>query len=467
MSHNALSLADICKSADDIIKFCDNMRVTIVSQIIKALTSPPPDILEAVNISSPLSSTIKESKNEASILSLLLSPSIEDDIGGIVWKNLSIDDTCTCNMGQLSSISRGKCLPCLMVSRISDFASDHFHIQCGKYTNSKLIVKRGTVGPISIKPNKSLGMRSELVLKQMDGRCEASAKNKVYYQADLFTNSFIQGWFVQKIMEESKLPHFIHIYLPFICRGQGFVLQQYTPSLQEIVRRNASFIAGKEDANSSLIPDISRNLFIQLVVIFTQLRKINFVAQDAILLFDDNFSFYHYEDMTVQCPITLMLDKLHHCSCTPAQNSAIIAPTSHIADVVLPHVELSLQRDTRETSAEVKNGVERGGIPPSNFYQYTDIYFTHARRIGIPLFTESYNLYYFLVMLMREPLIYRSVTTDSKLLKLFSLLWKETEVSTVMSRISDSKIDMENILQGISLRCDILSYMQVLLKNEK
>jgi hypothetical protein len=100
----------------------------------------------------------------------------------------------------------------------------------------------------------------------------------------------------------------------------------------------------------------------------------------------------------------------------------------------------------------------------------------HLRRLGVGLYASSLDLYCYLIAFMSNKFFYNGIINDIKLNKIWNSIWKTDELEVLKIRLlknqeldsvrSQTNIDIDLILQtlsNLSLRCDILNYLNELI----
>ena len=103
-----------------------------------------------------------------------------------------------------------------------------------------------------------------------------------------------------------------------------------------------------------------------------------------------------------------------------------------------------------------------------------DIY-NALRHIGFPLYVGSFDFYSFMISLMCDKPFFDAVFFDSKLYRLWSMMWLPEDLPNIERLIKEAhSIQINNnraaanivvdIIRGAWLRCDITKYMWSLIK---
>ena len=101
--------------------------------------------------------------------------------------------------------------------------------------------------------------------------------------------------------------------------------------------------------------------------------------------------------------------------------------------------------------------------------------FIYLQHMGVPLYQSSFDAYSFMVLLMSEPVFYRTVKADLKLSEIWESMWMPEEYEDVIQGLenlhrTDKDITALQIVQFLSrfrLRCDGIEMVWQQLRRSK
>lgn len=425
---------------------------------------------------------------------------------------LSIDRKCLCQMGTTldKTISIGttieqhddrimkglfRCAQCRNLGRLIDFKRETigkpFLIECGKLVGQQMIVHRQPFSKLTIKPiTEPRSMVQGLLGQYQDlSLCQpslGSAANLQYLMCDPFTNELLINWLLDTIFENLELPHINRLYTGFVCGDAGYTLRQYPTigyvaglqGFSEVVDQGSTSPrpTAKADVRLPLRRDVVLGILQQLAVTLQVLAGYD-VTHGApsgySLLFDGKPCSYRYDDIHVTCPITLKLTDFRFAS------MSIESATKPIR--IFPYqveTEAYLSRfpfiPKIQTSVHVPFDCQDGICVQGPMERYATFMLDgetmnimlSARHSGVPLFASAFDAYCFLITLMVEQPFFTTVINDPGLNQLWRSMWRPDEIMTINERLMSLHHHEEpipssvviNQLQGLHLRCDLVSY---------
>jgi hypothetical protein len=339
-----------------------------------------------------------------------------------------------------------------------------FIIKHGQLAGRKMIVKRIRVGSPRLRVSSASTQHLHQYAQQYD--TDSDVSDVTVINGDVFTMSVIVQMAVSRYMAENDLPHVQPLYTAFICRDDGYKLTEVSDmtSLEELHQHSyyheAQFdmTTSKHSAYGPLKVEVVKTIIQQLLVILLELSEVNFAQQHLSLnniAYCDQPVSYLYDDVTVCGPLTVQwvnfdqasitLENYHYCCDNISTRGIMSCPF------------------------EVRN-LEKFGqwyrLSRNDLEHYQDL-----RSLGLPLFTQSFECYYYITGLMCDQSFYTTVMQDDSLRRLWKMMWTqedrpriETSITNYHSRAIHNFVSEErdklplNILRGVWLRVDVVEY---------
>ena len=467
-----------------------------------------------------------------------------------IWKPtgpLAIDNECKCRMGEGDILTSFLCAQCRNIKRLTDFrvggVEKPFQIQCGKYTGTDLIVGMSEITTPFLSWDQSSIRRAHNYYLQHPNAvlCGASVKRDTRcIVGDSFTIRTLILWTILRIFTDKGLPHSPVLHTAFICHNVGYSLYNDLTigSIDRLHEKDEFFddvkINQSRNGYSSLEPaiqklslfptrqlnttslptyqierkmksEVTRSIFIQLLVILKELQQINFShGTPSIhgLIFDKEPVSYIYDDVHITGPFTLQITDLWNASATLANvhyypknikttfsldreffipeittkqatmaycDDNVIIGTDKL-DIACPSTSSSCP-DTKSYDVCEKKRITFYKLTSSTINIYNAI-----RHSGFPLYSGSFDCYCFIVSLMCDKTFYNSVMQDQSLYRLWSMMWIREDLIRVENLISNvfTKNYVSNprangtividIIKESWLRCDIIDHLWNLIK---
>jgi hypothetical protein len=162
------------------------------------------------------------------------------------------------------------CFQCTNISRIADFKKNPLH------------------KPFFLFHGDHSGEQVEIVKYNI--RNTKIIFNGCTVKADKFTMEILINFYIQKYFTGRNLNHIVPIYTGFICNNNGYFLRQYH--------------------NSINIKELTYDIFVQLLVIFTELSNLEFfngkLTRNNIVIIEEPIS-YEYNDIHIYSDYTVKL----------------------------------------------------------------------------------------------------------------------------------------------------------------
>lgn len=414
----------------------------------------------------------KYEREKDMVLSLVLEN--PDQLSKKLWVADGIlvrDSKCMCNLGKIKTWTSASCAQCRNVRRITDIKEDMlgvpFEIEYGEYEKKKFVVKEfSIIEPIFLK-DSDVPTRAKMILARnpsLRGCGTELIEDLDYYKLDTFTNEFLQSWLVERKMKLLGLPHFSRTHTAFMCRENGYTLE-YSPSIGTFHKllENPEFIR-----DGKLKVEIAKAIFVQLLSIFIGLYDTHFVHGNPgvhSLLFEGSSCSYEHKGVRVRCPIVLSLTNFSQSSIN-VDNKSRIFPYSDMIRVTREVPQII----RKETVFVDCSSTECYRNKVSVYILENSSVLSSIKYLGFPLLTGSFDFYSFIVSLMFEDAFNNVVKEDPFLHKMFLSMWVPHELSILTRKIDAERKagtkNIFNVLQGLSLKCNVVFHLWDMIKSE-
>lgn len=407
VEYQNISCTNSTRSADDIIKNYLNIRIKILENLKK------------------------DPKN------LILN----------LWDNiLNYDSDCKCNMGVYDKEnilkSNFRCIQCTNLDRITDLSENligtPFSINVGKYIGKELIIDMYKNIVLKATLTDKYKYSAEYITKYYNklSVCDSNLNLKQqYFVTDKFTNNFLISTILDSINNRIAT-----IHTAYICGTDGYTLNDIYFSLDE-------YIQNLKDSTR-----FAKSLFTQLIHFFVETSKYNFTHNNATL---DSLQF--------------SVDKngfsLKFCnfenSCLNFANCRFLNFSTY-SELFIKDEPIIEDIETKIVTFE-----KVGLYSMYKFNHEVGKKILHLRRLGVNIYSSSLDLYCYLIALTSNSKFYNILKSDIEMFKLFKSIWRPEQFEGLEKRLyrnmEKSNVDIDLILQtlsGLSLRCDLLFYLQ-------
>ena len=286
-----------------------------------------------------------------------------------IWKQdgpLAIDNSCQCQMGKGNRRSIFSCAQCTNLRRLIDLrlggTDQPFQIECGESTGKKLIVTESDINTPFLSWDEASSQRARIYHEQYHNLVICGSNYNPDMRCiigDPFTIKTLITWMISKIFNDDNIPNFIQMHTAFICNNIGYSLydmpgigtiyelhklskyhedkRHKSPKLKGLkhdesiqinfpkhIHRGFSPIenineVARIDSNHRLKSEIANDIIIQLLVIMSELSKINFshgTPSIHSLIFDDVPVSYVYDNVHIDSQITVKISDMNNSSAT-------------------------------------------------------------------------------------------------------------------------------------------------------
>jgi hypothetical protein len=340
-------------------------------------------------------------------------------------------------MGQGNINTLGKCPQCKNLSRITDFKTNHFTIECGKLKGKMLYIQKFTnVSPFIKTKDLPLSI-SRRYLTQCDfDKCEPGAiKNEktTYIALDTFSN----GALINLLLQHFNDTHIQKLYTAFLCGRDGYYLTENPEITFETLKLN---------------PDVVRGIVYQLLSLCQSLSKYDFThgkpSTNSLVFTEKSINLKKYK---VKSPFTLKLRNFENSGITVNNtrfySSSTLAETYARRNIYSPNITTTIDN-----------------VSYFKLTNDTATFFLHLRYMGVAMYTGAFDFYAFMVAMMANKTFYDVVVNDASLFELWKAMWRPEDLQKVVERLGkySTPLTTEQIIEvikGIELRCDIVNYL--------
>jgi len=212
--------------------------------------------------------------------------------------------------------------------------------------------------------------------------------------------------------------------------------------------------------------DIIYEIFKQAMVIVKSLTLYNFFHRDInsnTLLFFSDYCSYIYDNVYVDCPITLKISDLSLSSIT-INNEIRLYNQSNIIDEEIEKMQYKILLNIiDEINFCSKNNTYNFKNIINNFQKYT--IYIYLMNLGIPMFQSSLNVYIIMIILMSYINFYNEFIKSDKLMSIWKKMWNIEDYNILMENIKELHKDINStshldkimkFLSNYQLKCDVL-----------
>lgn len=418
--------------------------------------------LECCSVNIGVDNLLSKYKSEKEqIINLVIND--PNELINIIWTHdgpLAKDNECRCKMSGLRTPF--SCSQCKNINRLKDNRKDTITIKYGCCANKTLMILNTPVlNPYLNWDNvASDKVRSYVVQYQNSLLCGTNINaNTLSISGDQFTIRALIMWMVESIFTKRDMPHYLTLYTVFICGGQGYSLCD-APTIGTFADLQKLHV---KNTCSPFKCQISRTIIHQLVAALNELSTISFSHGNPsveALVFGKEHVSYKYDGFNITGDLTLKIVDFWN-------SSVILNNVNYFSKNA--GSSISVERNTFIPDIDVNNfdGVAMYRLSKDNISIYMSM-----KHIGVPLYTNSFDLYLFFTSLMCNESFYMSVTQDVKLYELWTLMWLPEEFFQLDELIKEQHIIKQNnfqttinIIHGFWLRCDIVKFMWSLIKS--
>jgi serine/threonine protein kinase len=374
-------------------------------------------------------------------------------------KDLKIDRECQCKMGyydsHLTLKSQTCCAQCSEMSLLTDLTDNQvgtpFKIQYGKNIDRLLVIEidRNVIPKIQYSPHIKSNLEYLFQYFTSFKACDSTLSLDTQWLAlDSFSNKVINTMILETVIPKN-IPN---IHTAFICGNDGYTLLDEP----EIGFFEALFEFPEFFNYKSLKPEIVRSILRQICEILLKLKPYDFCHNNATI---NSLRFQlEGDDLIIQ-----------------------IAGLEHSA---LNYGNLRIYHSNPFSKLFVKNEpfipdikiVDSGVCGSGSTYKFnteSGKQIINLRKLGIPIYNTSFDLYAFLISLCAQTEFYNTLISDQQLSIVWKKIWIGMDLNVITYKLSeihkDSIFDLKmekitEILSSLTLRCDFLNFLINLLK---
>jgi len=319
-----------------------------------------------------------------------------------------------------------------------------------------------------------------------------------YLGLDAFANEVIIGTIVDQFARTDGFPQLYHPVIAGLKCGSkkvilspsfyGTLLQVGTVGVVQDQFGREKFRdlivnpkLGKQGSQVMVKPEITLGVIQQVTSLISFLqKKLLFVHADLRInniLYHDRPYRGRIGNFQIDCPITVSVSGFANSSLTITRTRS--SPQDPIQEVrifneakgsnyLLKYTDSYSFKSERHSFC-VHTGENNSECGEANWWQLPSqldwrlvLWTGHS---GLP-FYKSYDLYIFLVSMLMTPQYYYSIVTTKSGERLFNLMWLDTERKKIIKRLTDAhrkEVKLSTIfgiLEGISIRCDLLEMIE-------
>ncbi len=167
---------------------------------------------------------------------------------------------------------------------------------------------------------------------------------------------------------------------------------------------------------------------------------------------------YIYDGVHISSPVTLKLLDFSTSSCTIEKNLRLYSKNV-VADEQLKNKTFTPILDT------VNDEVMVYKLKDPKKYPKAIVLYNYMKHLGLPIYSSSFDAYAFMIVLMSDKSFYVTFQKYDKLKNFWKNMWVNKEdfkkINERLENIHDEKIsisyeDVLTLLNGLSLRCDMI-----------
>ena len=371
---------------------------------------------------------------------------------------LNIDRTCRTRMGFYDSHlvlkSNFCCNQCHEMNLLVDLSGDvvigaPFSIGFGSHQNKLFVIEmeKDVIPKIkyypNIKPNLEYLFNYFTSFKACDSTLSYETE---WLSLDQFTNQVLISIILEKIVPL----HMPIIHNAFICGNDGYMLL----SEPKIAFFEGLFEYPELFNDKFLKPEIVKKILKQICDILSSLKPYNFCHNNATI---NALRFDYQNEVIVQ------INNFEHAAINldnvRLYNENTVSKLYVKNEPFIPDIKIS-NEDTKEHCVE-------GSTYKFNTESGKQI--LNLRRLGIPIYNTSFDLYCFLISLVAQPEFYQTLISDPSLSKVWKSIWSSSDIEIVNYRIGkiheDNLFDLSiekivEILSTLTLKCDFLDFLK-------
>lgn len=357
----------------------------------------------------------------------------------LLWKDigspLAIDNQCRLKMGSGDPSSPFACVQCQNMRRLID-------LRKARYSKNPIIM-------LPIECGKNIGHKLRIIESDLMNP-SLSWHNEKCIIGDSFTIEIIITWKIAEIFRKNGMPHIPHIYTAFICGNKGYRIDNLTDS----TKLNMIFQNNPDVPDNTFNSTVIRAIILQLLVIFTELKRINFSHEDISnsMIFKPDYVSYSYNGVPIQGPVTLQITNLDKASISHNEILYCTEEVELVLGIFSPPIV------TQYVFSEENNN-------STLFYKLTSSTINSYKRLQKSQnnrYLGSYNIYSCIIGLMKDPIFFNNMKNDEKLKNLWEVMWLSVEeCNQVEAKLNE---DVDQIIKGIWLRNDIIPFLWNILK---
>jgi len=378
-----------------------------------------------------------------------------------LWDYLNSDRGCKVNLGyydsHLTLKSKITCRKCEEISYLTDLietpVEKPFSIGSGKYKDTLLVIDINNNVIPKNKYSPHIKANLEYLFKYFTSfkMCDSSLDlNTEWLALDVFSNKVLINIIIQ-----SLIPVYIpKLHTAFICGSDGYSLTEEP----EIGYIENLFEFPEYFNDKNLKPEVVKDILVQICEILTALKSSNFCHNDATI---NSLVFTLKDDKLITQITNLDYSAINYGNLriyNQNQYSSLFVKD----EPFIPDIKIVDMGEVCSNDSSYRFNTESGKQ------------IINLRRLGVPIYNTSFDLYTFLISLCTQSVFYNTLTTDPKLAKIWKSIWKPQDLKIITYRIQQAQAELNmdfsiekivEILSSLTLKCDFLQFLDDTLKS--
>ena len=354
---------------------------------------------------------------------------------------------------------------CRALSRLTDLDTkiDSFTIQCGNFANWNWRIYSHLIGQPFCKLGLGPSERAKQLLKlnQMYRSCcpELADAGKVdYLECDAFTQFTLVSIIWEELGNKHNFPT-PYVMTSFICNEMGYLVLENNDSYSTLVKSQTPITTASAvvvDNNILSINNIKSTIMqiiIQLYLVQSHQLTLGNPSLDRLQVRAESVE-YKVDSHSWTFPFTLFILPSALTSIQvkrPNANAIRLYPQSSGAKLGIDRLRLSTSFDVFTRSCDDSADF----CVPKQIVTYrltsdTIVTFEYLRYAGLPLFSNSIDLYLLFVALMCYKPFFDGINADVNTFKIWQTLWFPEDYAIIMQKVQKMHTVTQLILTLLS-----------------
>ena len=396
---------------------------------------------------------------------------------------LSYEKQCRCQM--MSNVKFGmetefSCIGCRAISRLTDTNGKvkDFNVEVGICAGMNFHIYNLLVGNPVIKLGDGPNARARQLLtsNQLSRSCcpslvEAGSNESMHYlESDAFTNFVLASMLWEELGNSYAFP-VPHVMTGFICNESGYLVLEHNSPIEQIELKQAG-LSTAENAQTSY--EIVKAVLCQIILQFYLLKDHEVtLGNPSLARLQVRLAPTQYT-VGVQSwnfPVTLFIlpSEVTCLQIKQSQNKTIrLFPRSPDNLCGLGRLRLSPHFNVHKRNVDCDIDENNCKQIQTLTYQITDETaqtFTYLRYAGVPLFSNSIDLYLLFLSLMCHKPFFEAIHEQAKLYPLWECLWFPEDITRINAKVkvyhdatlAPNTVQLLDIIRNCECKCAILS----------